>query len=67
VYKTSVHQVGILEVIHLSELVGRTPETTIIGVEPKSLAMGLELSPEVAEKLPKVIEVVLEEVERSSS
>jgi hydrogenase maturation protease len=67
VYKTSVHQVSILEVIHLSELVGRTPETTIIGVEPKSLAMGLELSPEVAQKLPKVIELVLEEVEPSSS
>lgn len=67
VYKTSVHQVSILEVIHLSELVGRTPDTTIIGVEPKSLAMGLELSPEVAEKLSKVIELVLEEVEPSSS
>ena len=58
--------VSILEVIHLSELVGSTPETTIIGVEPKSLAMGLELSPEVAEKLPKVIELVLEEVNQSS-
>jgi hydrogenase maturation protease len=66
-YKTSVHQIGILEVIHLSELVGRIPETTIIGVEPKSLAMGMELSPEVAKKLPKVIEMVLEEVRQSSS
>ncbi|MDY6952982.1 MAG: HyaD/HybD family hydrogenase maturation endopeptidase [Thermodesulfobacteriota bacterium] len=66
-FKTSVHQIGILEVIHLSELVGRIPETTIIGVEPKSLAMGLELSSEVAEKLPKVIEMVLKEVETSCS
>jgi len=64
-FTTSAHQVGILEVIHLSELVGRIPETTIIGVEPKSLAMGLELSSEVAEKLPKVIEMVLREVESS--
>ena len=62
-YKSSVHQIGILEVVHLSELVGQTPETTIIGVEPKSLKMGMELSPEVQEKLPKIIELVLEEVQ----
>ncbi|NVM56599.1 MAG: HyaD/HybD family hydrogenase maturation endopeptidase, partial [Desulfobacterales bacterium] len=61
-YKTSVHQIGILEVIHLSELVGQTPETTIIGVEPKSLTTGMELSPEVRAKLPRVIELILEEV-----
>ena len=63
-YKTSVHQIGILEVIHLSELVGETPETTIIGVEPKSLDMSMELSPEVEAKIPRVIELVLEEIER---
>ena len=63
-YKTSVHQIGILEVVHFSEFVGKTPETTIIGVEPKSLAMAMELSPEVAEKVPRVIELVLEEVEK---
>jgi len=61
-YKTSVHQIGILEVVHLSELVGKTPETTIIGVEPKSLDMGMELSPEVEAKLPKIIELVLQEI-----
>ena len=63
-YKTSVHQIGILEVIHLSELVGKTPETTIIGVEPKSLDMGMALSPEVEAKLPRVIELILEEAKR---
>ena len=63
-YKTSVHQIGILEVVHLSELVGKIPETTIIGVEPKSLDMGMELSPEVQAKLPRIIELILEEIKR---
>jgi hydrogenase maturation protease len=63
-YKTSVHQIGILEVVHLSELIGETPETTIIGVEPKSLEMGMELSPEVQAKVSRIIELVLEEVNR---
>jgi hydrogenase maturation protease len=63
-YKTSVHQIGILEVVHLSELVGKTPETVIIGIEPRSLDMGMELSPEVEAKLPRIIELVFEEVNR---
>jgi len=63
-YKTSVHQIGILEVIHLSEFIGKPPETTIIGVEPKSLDMSMELSPEVQDKVPRIIELVLEEVRK---
>ena len=50
--------------MHLSGLVGQTPETTVIGVEPRSLEMGMELSPEVQEKIPKIIELVLKEAER---
>lgn len=63
-FRTSVHQIGILEVIDLSVLIGKTPRTTVIGVEPKSLEMSMELSPEVKEKIPRIIELVLEEVKR---
>jgi len=61
-FRTSVHQVGILEVIDLSGLIGKTPRTTVIGVEPKSLQMSLELSPEIKEKIPRIIELVFEEL-----
>jgi hydrogenase maturation protease len=64
-FKTSVHQIGILEVIDLSGLIGKTPHTTVIGVEPKSLEMSMELSPEIREKVPRIIELVLEELHRS--
>jgi hydrogenase maturation protease len=63
-FKTSVHQIGILEVIDLSGLIGKTPHTTVIGVEPKSLEMSLELSPEIKDKLPRVIELVLEDLKK---
>jgi hydrogenase maturation protease len=65
IFKTSVHQISILEVIHLSGLIGSTPKTTIIGVEPKSLEMGMDLSPEIEAKIPKVIKLVLEEIEKN--
>ncbi len=63
-FKTSVHQIGILEVIDLSGLIGKTPYTTVIGVEPKSLDMAMELSPEIRERVPKIIELVLNELNR---
>jgi hydrogenase maturation protease len=61
-FTTSVHQIGILEVINLSELVGKKPHTTVIGVEPKSLAMSLELSPEIKAKIPRIIELVIDKL-----
>lgn len=61
-FKTSVHQIGILEVLDLSELIGKTPHTTVIGIEPKSLEIGMELSPEVNGKIPRVIDLILKEL-----
>ena len=64
-FKTSVHQISILEVINLSSLIGSTPQTTIIGIEPHCLDMGMELSPQIEAKVPKIIQMVQEEVEIS--
>ena len=61
-FKTSVHQIGILEVINLSGLIGKKPYTTVIGVEPKSLDMGMELSPEIKDKIPRMIQLILDEL-----
>ncbi len=55
---TSAHQVGILEVLELSELIGDVPETVFIGIEPESLAMSMELTPLVAGKMERVVELV---------
>jgi hydrogenase maturation protease len=63
-FKTSVHQIGILEVIDLSGLIGKTPHTTVIGIEPKSLEMSMELSREVKTKIPRIIELIKEEIQK---
>jgi hydrogenase maturation protease len=64
-FKTSVHQIGILEVIDLSALIGKTPKTSVIGIEPKSFEMSLELSPEIRAKVPRIIELVFEELNKA--
>jgi len=63
-FKTSVHQIGILDVIDMSGLIGKKPHTTIIGIEPKSLEMGMELSPEVKAKIPRIIELIWDELKQ---
>jgi hydrogenase maturation protease len=63
-FKTSVHQIGILEVLDLSGLIGKTPHTTVIGIEPKCLEMGMDLSPEIKAKIPRIIELILDELNR---
>jgi hydrogenase maturation protease len=65
IFKTSVHQISILEVINLSGLIGSTPRTTIIGIEPACIEMGMELSPVVSTKIPKVIQIIKKEIEAS--
>jgi hydrogenase maturation protease len=65
IFKTSVHQISILEVINLSSLIGATPRTTIIGIEPACVEMGMELSPQIEAKIPRIIQMVTEEVEAS--
>ena len=60
IYKTSVHQIGIDEVITLSGTISTPPETTFIGVEPEEIFMSMELSDTIRSKLPKVMEIALE-------
>ena len=62
-FQTSIHQVGILEILHLVELVGKRPHTTIVGVEPASLEMNMELSDVVEAKLDAVTRLALEKVQ----
>jgi hydrogenase maturation protease len=59
----TAHQVGLLEVLSIAELTGDMPVNIVIfGIEPKILDWGLELSPEVAAVIPKVIELIIKEL-----
>jgi len=60
----SLHEIGILETLRLMALRETKPKSTvIIGIQPKTMDYGLELSPEVERKMPDVINLVLKEIE----
>jgi hydrogenase maturation protease len=57
----SLHDVGLADVFRLAETLGERPEITVIGIEPKQIESGLELSPEIEDKIPVIIELIMQE------
>jgi hydrogenase maturation protease len=60
----SLHEIGLLDVLLMSEHLGGHGEVVIIGVEPKEISCSMELTPEVEARLPHVMDAVLAEVDR---
>ncbi len=59
---TSLHQLGVVETLAIARKMGELPHTVIIGIEPKDMDYGLELSPEIERKMGKMVNLILEEV-----
>jgi len=64
----SLHEIGVVDSLKIMASFDRLPKSTvIIGIEPKTIDFGLELSPEVEKKLPKIINLVLKEIEETTA
>lgn len=62
--KLSPHQVGLSDVLASLEFVGRAPgRTVIIGMQPVSMTLGMELSSEVAARLPELLALAVAELQ----
>ncbi len=63
--KTSLHELSLMDVLQMTALTGERPETIIIAVQPKEVnAWSLEMNEEVKAAIPKVIDLVLEELKK---
>jgi hydrogenase maturation protease len=65
----SLHDVGLLDSLMLMQIwhpdkIG-IGEAVIIGVEPREINCGLELSPELQERIPQIIDAILSELNTS--
>ena len=59
----SVHELGVEQSLKMMRLTGNEPrEIVIIGVEPKEIDWGTELSTDLQQKIPEIIKVVLKEI-----
>jgi len=61
--KISLHQIGLGDALAAAEKINCAPgEIIIIGIEPKEIDYGLELTEEVKQRIPEIINTVLEEI-----
>jgi hydrogenase maturation protease len=60
--KTSLHDVCLKDIFNIVKLTGPLPSITIFGVEPKTMDWGMELTQDVQKILPRLGELVLEEI-----
>jgi hydrogenase maturation protease len=64
--QVSLHQISLVDVLHMAELTGRKPTTVIFGVQPKdTTSWSMELSEELKAVIPRVKELVMEELKKS--
>lgn len=58
--KLSVHHIGLSDVLYAAKLMGVTPrEMRLVGIQPQSLEVGLELTECVAEKMEELLKITI--------
>ncbi|HIE50368.1 MAG TPA: hydrogenase maturation protease [Armatimonadetes bacterium] len=64
----SLHQLDLWQALQMAELLGRRPrEVRILGIEPKEIGWGLDLSEELQRRWPLILERVREEIEQAQA
>lgn len=64
-YETSLHQIGLIEVLSLAEATSKRPQTVIIGIQPEEIGKyDLELTPIIQRRIPEIIKLVLRELHK---
>ena len=60
----SLHDIDMTDLLKLADMLEvKKPEIVVIGIEPKDMdSADLKLSPEIEARIPKVIELVMEEI-----
>ena len=61
--RMSLHSINLLGVVQLARRLGLPAKIRIVGIQPKAVEMGEDLSPEVAAALPRAVEAVDREIE----
>jgi hydrogenase maturation protease len=54
----SLHEVSLIQSLHLARKMGPMPPVCFYGVEPADMSMGMELTPSVAAAVTRLIEIL---------
>lgn len=59
---TSLHEMHFVEAMKMTRMLGYNPATVVFGIEPAVIAVSMDLSPLLAEKLPRLVELINQEI-----
>jgi hydrogenase maturation protease len=60
----SLHELHFAEAMKMTNMLGYNPPTIVFGIEPAEVAVSMDLTPPVAAKLPRLVELIQEEILR---
>jgi hydrogenase maturation protease len=61
----SLHELGLGEALKMTKQLGCAPEDVVVfGIKPGDISCGLELSEQISASVPRVVELVLEEIKK---
>ena len=61
--KASMHHLGLLDVLCIVRLSGNMPkDLCLIGIQPKSLALGIDMTKEMCDKVDNLVERIVEKL-----
>lgn len=60
---TSLHEMHFIEAVRMVRLLGYNPQIMVFGIEPHTISPGMELTSAVDAKLPRIIELIIQELE----
>ncbi len=67
-HEASLHQISLIDVLHLAALTGKKPKTIIIGVQPKDVSSwSMELSDELLAVIPRVQGLIFAELNKNGA
>ena len=59
----SIHDVQILDVVKMANMMNKYPEVVIFGIEPEKIAVDLEMTQIMVSKIPEIISNIKKELE----
>jgi hydrogenase maturation protease len=57
-----LHELHFVEAMKMTRMLGYNPSTTVFGIEPALIAVSMDLSPQVAKKFPRLVELIQQEI-----
>ncbi|NLV17510.1 MAG: hydrogenase maturation protease [Syntrophomonadaceae bacterium] len=58
----SLHEISFADAVYMLKLEGYDPQVIVYGVEPERVGLGIELTPCLARQVPRIVELIQQDI-----